>query len=288
MSANQPQPGNELSNIVVVLYQPQDVVNIGGVVRVMSNFGLSRLRLVAPADYDAYRVEGIAHHTRSIIDRIEFYPDLEAALADCGFVLATTARKRGTRRERFTPRAAALLALEAARRSPATPVALLFGREDSGLPNAALDDCHALVTIPTDPTNPSLNLAQAALLVAYELWLAAQNIEPENSLLPTEIGQTPRTGEASTVAQALELLRADTRLANGSERQELFEALAELLLALYPNTTETRMAYSMTRLRAILLRSAPRNDESRVLAHLFQHLTQEVKRGSGAGGEGGR
>ena len=53
-----------LDNIVVILYQPQDVVNVGAVIRVMSNFGLKRLRLVEPAAWDAYRVEGIAHHTQ--------------------------------------------------------------------------------------------------------------------------------------------------------------------------------------------------------------------------------
>src|SRR6476620_5674884 len=90
-----------LENIVVVLYQPQDVVNVGAVIRVMSNFGLKRLRLVEPAAFDAYRIEGIAHHTQPIIEAVEFFPDLAAALADCGFVLGTTARKRGTRRDRL-------------------------------------------------------------------------------------------------------------------------------------------------------------------------------------------
>jgi tRNA C32,U32 (ribose-2'-O)-methylase TrmJ len=193
--------------------------------------------------------------------------------------LGTTARSRGTRRERLSPRAAAPVLLEAARQSPGTPVALLFGTEDSGLPNTALDDCHALLTVPTDPTNPSLNLAQAALVVVYELWLAAQALDVTAEVAPSRpIGQPPRSGEVSTVAQAVQLLEQDAQLANGSERQYMFKALADLLWALYPDTTETRVAYSMARLRAILLRAAPRNDESRVLAHLFQHLNQAVRR----------
>src|SRR6476469_8133072 len=93
-----------LKDIVVVLYQPQDVVNVGGVVRVMSNFGLRRLRLVEPAAYDPHRIEGVAHHTEEIIEAIERFPSLEAALDDCGFVLGTTARKRGLRRDHLTPR----------------------------------------------------------------------------------------------------------------------------------------------------------------------------------------
>ncbi len=272
----------ELENIVVVLYQPQDVVNVGGVVRVMSNFGLGRLRLVEPAAFDAYRVEGIAHHTRPIIDAIEHYPTLEAALGDCGFVLGTTARKRGTRRDRLTPSAAAPLALAAARKSPTTPTALLFGREDNGLPNEALDACHALLTIPTNPANPSLNLAQAALIVAYELWLAAQPAEAESQPAPVlhaaPPGQPPRTGETPSVAQAVQLLEQDAQFATGTEREQMFKALTDLLWALYPSSNETRVAYSITRLRAILLRSAPRNDESKVLTHLFQHIAQAVRR----------
>ena len=263
-----------LDNIVVILFEPQDVVNVGAVIRVMSNFGLKRLRLVEPAAWDAYRVEGIAHHTRPIIDAVEFYPNLAAALADCGFVLGTTARKRGTRRERLTPRQAAPLMLEAATKSPGTPAALLFGREDTGLPNEALDDCHALLTIPTGATNPSLNLAQAALVVIYELFLATQAgdevVSVEPSAAPISAGQEPsgvppRRGEPASVVQAIELLQQDARLATGTEREQMFKALAELLWKLYPNTTEERVTYS-------------RHDESRAIAHLFHHLIQVVGR----------
>jgi tRNA/rRNA methyltransferase/tRNA (cytidine32/uridine32-2'-O)-methyltransferase len=273
-----------LDNVVVVLYQPQDVVNVGSVIRVMSNFGLKRLRLVEPAAFDAYRVEGIAHHTRSIINAVEFFPDLAAALSDCGFVLGTTARKRGTRRDRLTPQQAAPLVLEAALKSLDTPAALLFGREDSGLPNEALDNCHALLTIPTGTANPSLNLAQAALVVAYELFKATQvEVAPSAEISPhltgaEPSGVPPRTGETSSIAQAIQLLQEDARLATGSERAQMFKALADLLRTLYPNTTEERVAYSMSRLRAVLLRAAPRHDESRAIAHLFHHLIQAVGR----------
>ncbi len=274
-----------LENIVLVLYQPQDVVNVGGVIRVMSNFGLKRLRLVEPAAFDAYRIEGIAHHTQPIIEAVEFFPDLEAALADCGFVLGTTARKRGTRRDRLTPQQAAPVVLEAALKSPGTPTALLFGREDSGLPNEALDNCHALVTIPTGATNPSLNLAQAALIVAYELFIASQaeaatennTVEQVHSVASAEpSGVPPRKGQTPSVVQAIQLLQEDARLATGTEREQMFKAMADLLWVLYPNTTEERVAYSMSRLRAVLLRAAPRHDESRSIAHLFHHLIQVV------------
>lgn len=158
-----------MKGVVLVLFQPEDVVNVAGAVRAMSNFGLKDLRLVEPAAFDAYRVEGIAHHAGEIIERVRRYPTLEAAVADCSLVLGTTGRPRRVRRERLTPREAAPIVLRVAAAHPGAPVAVLFGRERDGLPNSALDLCHAVVTIPTSPENHSLNLAQAVLVIAYEL-----------------------------------------------------------------------------------------------------------------------
>ena len=262
-----------LANVVVVLYQPQDVVNIGGVIRVMSNFGLSRLRLVEPAEYDPYRLEGIAHQGGLVISKVEQYADLKSALADCGFVVGATARKRGLRRDCLTPAQVAPLTLKAAQTNT---VALLFGREDSGLPNEALDDCHALITIPTDPANPSLNLAQAALVVAYELWLAANDLQSPPVAVAAPLGQPPRGDELPSLASAINLLEEAARLATGTERETMFETLADLLRALYPKTTDLQVSYSMSRLRAVLLRAAPRDDESRAISHLLRHIVQRL------------
>lgn len=246
-----------LDNVVLVLVQPQDLVNVAAIVRVMSNFGLSRLRLVEPAAFDPWRILGIAHHTEPIIEQVERYPDLPGALADCSLVLGTTGRPRETRRERLTPRQAAPLVLQAAGQNPGSPVAILFGRETDGLTNAELDGCHLLVTIPT-AENRSLNLAQAGLVLSYELWLAAAEPAPQ---------ATPAA------------LAADGEpLATGRHREEMFAALERLLHALYPATTEQRMARSMQRLRAVLLRAAPRSGEARMLSHLFQHLARAVGR----------
>lgn len=264
------------------MYQPQDVVNIGGMIRVMSNFGLRRLRLVAPAEaaYDPYRIEGIAHHTEPLISAIQLFPTLEEAVADCGFVVGTTARKRGTRREHLTPRQIAPYLLQYAEVNSETPLAILFGREDNGLPNESLDLCHNLITIPTDPMNSSLNLAQAALVVAYELWMAANPAEhpvitnPE----PRPAGAPPRWGDMPSTLESLEAaLAEDANFANGTDREEMFKALSDMLRALHPDTTDERMTYSMSRLRAILLRAAPRREESRLLAHLFQHVSRRIR-----------
>lgn len=161
----------ELKRVTVVLNEPQDPVNIGGVVRTMKNMGLSRLRLVRPAEFDSIRIRGIAHTGMDVIESTEFYDSLEEAIADARLVVGTTARGRRVRRNYRRPREAALEVLEAA---AAEEIALVFGREDRGLSNEELDFCNRIVVIPTDPGHSSLNLAQAVLVLAYEIWLAAE------------------------------------------------------------------------------------------------------------------
>jgi TrmH family RNA methyltransferase len=158
-----------LASVVVVLYEPQDPVNIAGTIRAMKNMGISRLRLVRPVDYEVVRLEGIAHQTMDVIERIEHFDSFDAAVADCIRVVGFTARRRAAKLRVIDPKQAADELLEVAAEGP---VAMVMGREDSGLPNEILDRVHATVTIPTT-NHASLNLAQAALIGFYELHLAA-------------------------------------------------------------------------------------------------------------------
>jgi TrmH family RNA methyltransferase len=173
-----PSPGRAaLDGVVVVLWETQDRVNVAGTIRAMKNFGLSRLRLVSPAEWDPWRIEGIAHDTHEIIEATRLYGSLPEALADCAYVVGMTARARRAKRAMARPRELApeLLGRAAdAVRGAAGPVAVLFGREDHGLSNEALDLCHRTAIIPTNPEHSSLNLAQAVLVMAYELWMAAE------------------------------------------------------------------------------------------------------------------
>src|SRR6478672_1654811 len=164
-----PMPDTILSRFRVVLYEPQDPVNIAGTIRAMKNMGFARLYLVRPVEYDAYRLEGIAHDTVEIISNIKRCADLEEALEGCIAVAGFTARRRAAKRDVVTPREAAADLLE---RAADGEIALLFGREDKGLPNEALDRAQIVVTIPTTE-HASLNLAQAVLLGLYELHVAA-------------------------------------------------------------------------------------------------------------------
>jgi TrmH family RNA methyltransferase len=168
------QTPDPIDNIVVVLNRPQKLVNIAGAVRAMKNMGLRRLRLVQPAEYNVSDIEGIAHRSAGLLAAATLHEDLDAALADAVFVAGTTGRPRDLPAH-VAPRE---LAPELLARATDGPVALLFGPEDNGLNKADLDRCHCLLTIPTDPAYPSLNLAQAVLLVAYDLRLAGQHPAP--------------------------------------------------------------------------------------------------------------
>jgi len=178
-----------LERVHVVLFEPQDPVNIAATVRAMKNMGVSSLRLVRPVQYERDRLEGIAHDTFDIIDRIAHFDTVDAAIADCVCVAGFTARRRAAKRPLVEPKAAANTVLAAAADGP---VALLFGREDSGLPNDALDRAHVVVTIPTTH-HSSLNLAQAVLLALYELHLGAA--DATRQLAPPRKDAPPASAE---------------------------------------------------------------------------------------------
>ena len=154
---------------VVVLDEPQELVNIAQVIRGMKNFGARDLRLVRPREFDAVRIEGIAHQSSDIIRRVRCVDTLEAALADCVHVVGFTARGRTAKRNWQRPRDAAA---EVVALGESGLVALLFGREDKGLSNEALDRCARVVSIPSEPTYSSLNLAHAVIIMLYEVALA--------------------------------------------------------------------------------------------------------------------
>jgi TrmH family RNA methyltransferase len=183
--------GGRAAPPILVLVNPQDIVNIASSVRIAKNFGIGRMRLVNPEVFDPYRIEGIAHNTADLVARIEIFDSLEGAIADCVFTAVLTARERAAKRRVLRPREAAAALVEAAAEGP---VAIIAGREDSGLTNAELDLCHALVTISTDPTHRSLNLAQAVAIMAYETWNARGGERlpvkpPRNQAEPATSGQ---------------------------------------------------------------------------------------------------
>jgi TrmH family RNA methyltransferase len=164
-----------LDNVVIVLDQPKDVVNVAGVVRVMMNMGLSRLRLVNPDNFDTHRIGGIAHRSEELTRAAETYGTLQEALADVVLSVGTSARPRTDQRNYDRPREVAPRILQSTANGL---VALVFGREDRGLTNEGLDLCQTVAVVPTAAEYPSLNLAQACLVLCYELYLAASEDAP--------------------------------------------------------------------------------------------------------------
>lgn len=159
-----------LDNIAVVLHCPRFPENIGAAARAMRNMGLSQLLVVSPECLDMQRIAKLATHEASdIIDGMRIYDTLDAALGDFNYIVGTTARLGGLRQTLRTPRT---MAEEIVPLSQENRVALMFGPEDRGLTNEDLRFCHMLVNIPTFEFK-SLNLAQAVMVLCYEIFNAA-------------------------------------------------------------------------------------------------------------------
>ena len=214
----------------------------------MKNFGLTDLRLVNPDVFDAYRLEGIAHRTMDLIESCTLHETLDEAIGDATFVVGTTARARTAGRSYMLARQAAeaigarVLAPPADDASDGARVAILFGREDRGLTNEALDRCHAVSIIPTTPEYSSLNLAQAALVLAYEIFL----------VLDGGLDELPKG-------------RRSTRPPTHEELQQTFDALADGLARIEFYKARKPEAVMRT-LRTIIARAEPDLREARLLA----------------------
>jgi tRNA/rRNA methyltransferase len=157
---------------VVVLVEPQLGENIGTAARAMANFGLTQMRLVRPRDaWPNIHARRAASGADAVLDGAVLYDSLQAALADCNFVLATTARAHDQAKPVIGPAAAA--GEMAPRLAAGETVAVVFGRERWGLMNDEVGLADCIVTFPVNPAFASLNLAQAVLLVAYEWFKVA-------------------------------------------------------------------------------------------------------------------
>lgn len=230
----------KLDNIAIVLAQTQIPENIGSVARAMNNMGLSRLILVEPNNCDLSRM--LKPATGSSVDIIkerEVYNDLKEALGPFQYVVGTTARIGAYRPAMTRPRR---LANDLIPISQENLVAVLFGPEDSGLTNEQLRYCHTIATIPT-ARFPSLNIAQAVMIVCYELFMAGQETTP----------------------------RSEPRLANRFELEGMYEHLGDVLKKigfLNPQNPE----HWMLRVRRFLSRLPLRAVEVRVIRGICRQM----------------
>lgn len=253
-----------LERIRIVLIGTSHPGNIGGTARAMHNMGLADLALVAPrcepltADTvsRASGADALVHAARTV-------ETLEEAVADCTLVVGASARSRTLPWPMITPRALGeRLPEELA--APDGRVALVFGREDSGLTNAELQRCHAHVHIPTNPDFSSLNLAAAVQVLAYECRLAWM-----------EHGETPAASAEKDDAQPL---------ASHEELEHYFTHLERTLIAIgFHDPAQPRQL--MARLRRFTLRARPERMELNILRGILSNTEKLARPEQPATGE---
>ncbi len=159
-----------LDRVVVILVQPLYAGNVGATARAMRNNGLSNLVVVDPQAFDAERARWMAPGAHDILANARFVADLDTALEGVQYAVASTARHRKDKQAILSPRQVADRVCASA---PDVTTAILFGREDQGLDTLSVQRCESIVRIPT-AEHASLNLSQAVLLIAHELFQAAR------------------------------------------------------------------------------------------------------------------
>jgi tRNA/rRNA methyltransferase len=241
-----------LSRVRVVLVEPQEPMNVGAVARAMRNFGLARLYLVNPAPRVgppwAREAYWLAVHAEEILDRAVAVDSLMEALADVQLVVATTGRPRELYPAPVVPAwevPARVLSVEG-------EVALVFGRETFGLTNEELALAHVIGTIPTAPEQPSLNLAQAVVVFAYELFKAVVGE-----------GRFPRE-----------------ELAQVAALEAFFEDLGRYVLEI-GFTDQNRFPHAMRRLRRIFHKARLTPGEVQMLRGLLHQSRYQVRKKDG-------
>jgi tRNA/rRNA methyltransferase len=241
-----------LSRVRVVLVEPQEPMNVGAVARAMRNFGLARLYLVNPAPRVgppwAREAYWLAVHAEEILDRAVAVDSLMEALADVQLVVATTGRPRELYPAPVVPAwevPARVLSVEG-------EVALVFGRETFGLTNEELALAHVIGTIPTAPEQPSLNLAQAVVVFAYELFKAVVGE-----------GRFPRE-----------------ELAQVAALEAFFEDLGRYVLEI-GFTDQNRFPHAMLRLRRIFHKARLTPGEVQMLRGLLHQSRYQMRKKDG-------
>ena len=222
---------NRPLNIRMVMVNTTHPGNIGAAARAMKNMGLSELYLVEPKDYPADKAMWRAASAVDVLENAKVVSTLDEAIADCGFVIGTSARERRIPWPLLTPR-------ECGERTWAEagkhPVAIVFGREDRGLTNEELHKCNYHVHIPANPEYSSLNISAALQVICYEVRIAWLEAEQGKELHFDDWDQPP-AGQA-----ALEHFYAHL--------QETLEKL-KFLDAENPRQTITRMRRLFNRVR---------------------------------------
>ena len=182
-------------DICFILYKPAVPGNIGASARAMKTMGFSELRLIDPADHLSDEAKMMAHGSHDILENCRVYDSYDEAVADISFVICTTAKKRSAKVDYIpAPRLAQFIAGKSA---VTGKIAIVFGSEESGLPNEILLKANVGVTIPMATGYPSLNLSQAVMTIAYELSSGAERVDSEKEERGAE-RSSPKGAERSS------------------------------------------------------------------------------------------
>ena len=237
-----PDPANHGSRLRIVLVGTQHPGNIGSAARALKTMGLARLVLVAPEKAPNAESSALAAGADDVLDAAPVVPDLAAAVADCRLVLGCTARSRRVQLEQLLPREAAARAVAEA--ASGGEVALVFGRERTGLENEELQLCHAAVHIPANPDYSSLNLAAAVQVLAYELRLALlESAGPQESAEPRDPPATHENMEGLFAHFADTLEQIDFH--KGRAPESAMRKLRRLLLRARLDQREVRLLHGI-------------------------------------------
>ncbi|HEY1187307.1 MAG TPA: RNA methyltransferase [Gemmata sp.] len=252
-----------LTRCRVVLVRPHYAGNLGATARVMRNFGLSDLVLVAPyastGDLDARRM---ATHGLGVLDAARTVPDIGAALSDCVFSLATSSLTAGVFRSGTIGTAAEKMP-ELLAAAGTGPVALVFGPEPHGLSNEEIGRCHGMVNIPSDATSGSLNLAQAVAICCYEFrkaWSKQVNEARGKPEVPAR-AVAPFADQDRMFEHLREALTGVGYLF-GEKGDSLMHAMRQLIGRAMPTPQEVKILHGLARQLLWASRQMKPNDES--------------------------
>jgi tRNA/rRNA methyltransferase len=206
----------------LVLVRPRNPENLGAVARAMKNLGLGDWAIAALGTHDFDAARRVAVHAEELLDRPRVVASLDEAVADCAWVVGTSSRRvRGKRR--LSPQE---VAREALARAAEGRTAIVFGDERSGLTKAEVERCHDLSAIPTEGGQPSMNLAQAVVVYAWELRRAALEAGP--SRRPSRAPEGATEAELSRVEDALRDALRHAGFLAGPERHAVRDLAAAL------------------------------------------------------------
>lgn len=225
-----------LERVKVVLVGTTHSGNIGSAARAMKVMGLSQMVLVDPqCQVDAQAI-ALAAGASEIALNAQIYPTLEAAVADCGLVVGTSARSRTLEWPMLEPRECGEKLISEANQHS---VAMVFGRERTGLTNDELQLCHYHVCVPANPEYSSLNLAMAVQLLSYEVRMAYLALQ-QSSQSSTLQEEYPRHQELERFYAHLEQVIMQTEFISAQQPGQVMNKLRRMFTRARPEAQKTK------------------------------------------------